>query len=233
MSCFNVLSTKKLKTALVEQIISAGLKLTETEFIRIDPAVNDKEIKEFIDSIKQDAHVIFTSSNAVEAVADHAAHERWKVFCISGKTRETVLSKLQSAELVATADSGGELAKEIIQCSVNEVSFFSGDIRRDEMPTILKEAGVKIEELVVYRTVATPVKIKSNFDGVLFFSPSAVKSFFSVNQLSSQAICFAIGGTTAEEVKIFSHNQVIVADAPTQESLVQKLINYYKSSVQS
>ncbi len=231
MSTLNVLSTKRLKTTLTEQLKEAGISLTEKDFIRIDPAANDEAIKQFVDSINIDAYVIFTSSNAVDAIAHHVKDVNWKVFCISGKTREAVREKLE-LEIIATADTGVELAKEIIQHGVNDVIFFSGNIRRKELPQILYKAGVMVKELTVYKTIATSEKIDKNFDGVLFFSPSAVRSFFSQNQLSTTTVCFAIGNTTAKEIQEYSSNKVIVAETPTQEAIINKLINYYKSSVQ-
>lgn len=231
MSTLHVLSTKKLKTAVAEQLKQAGISLTEKDFIRIDPAASDEAIKQFIDPIDTNAYVIFTSSNAVDAVADHVKDVKWKVFCISGKTREAVREKLK-LEILATADTGVELAKEIIEHGVKQVVFFSGNIRRKELPQILDEAGVMVKELTVYKTVAISEKINNNFDAVFFFSPSAVKSFFSQNQLSTNTVCFAIGNTTAKEIQEFSSNKVIVAETPTQEAIVNKLINHYKSSVQ-
>ncbi len=232
MSTLHVLSTKKLKTAVAEQLKQAGISLIEKDFIRIDTASSDETIKQFIDSINTDAYVIFTSSNAVDAIADHVKDVKWKVFCISGKTKEAVLEKL-NLEIIATADTGVDLAKGIIQHGVKEVIFFSGNIRRKELPQILHEAGVLIKELTVYKTIATSEKINNNFDAVFFFSPSAVQSFFSQNQLSTTTVCFAIGNTTAEEIRKFVQNQIIIAEKPTQEFLLFAVNQFYKKEVQS
>ncbi len=87
-----------------------------------------------------------------------------------------------------------------------------------------------VHEVVVYETVETPTVAADDIDAILFFSPSAVKSFFSVNQLKSGAICFAIGATTAAAVKEYSGNKVFISEAPTQEALLDLIIKTYQVS---
>jgi len=80
---------------------------------------------------------------------------------------------------------------------------------------------------VVYQTLATPHKIQKDYFGVLFFSPSAVQSFFSKNKVKDRTILFAIGNTTANEIKKYSNNKIIISDEPGKENLVQKMIEYF------
>ena len=95
----------------------------------------------------------------------------------------------------------------------------------------MKSAGIKVHEVVVYETVETPVIANDDFDGILFFSPSAVQSFFSVNQLKNSDVCFAIGQTTAESIAAFAKNKIFISKTTSQEALLQEVINYFKSMV--
>ena len=86
-----------------------------------------------------------------------------------------------------------------------------------------------VHEIIVYETVETPVTAIENIDGILFFSPSAVNSFFSVNQLNANTVCFAIGNTTAEAIAGFTGNKIITSEYTSQEMMLASLIKTYKT----
>ena len=58
-----------------------------------------------------------------------------------------------------------------------------------------------VTELIVYDTRLTPVKLNNQPDAILFFSPTAVKSFFSMNELISRTKIICHGKTTAAALK--------------------------------
>ena len=105
--------------------------------------------------------------------------------------------------------------------------FFCGDERRDELPDILKQHDIDVNEIVVYQTVEVPRKITKKYFGILFFSPSAVRSIFKLNKLGEKTIPFAIGNTTANEIKKFSNNKIIISNEPGKENLNQKMMEYF------
>ena len=114
-----------------------------------------------------------------------------------------MIEKYFGSKLVAgTADSAKGLADIITKNSnSDEVVFFCGDHRRDELSAILREKNIEVNEIVAYKTTLVPHKIEKKYDGILFFSPSAVQSFFQKNKLDEETILFAIGNTTANEIK--------------------------------
>jgi uroporphyrinogen-III synthase len=81
--------------------------------------------------------------------------------------------------------------------------------------------------VVVYETIETPVKIDKKYNGILFFSPSAARSFFSINKIDTDTVLFAIGTTTAVELRKFSHNKILVGEHPNKEQLAEKAIGYF------
>jgi len=87
----------------------------------------------------------------------------------------------------------------------------------------LKNEGVDVREIVVYTTVKTPVKFDKDMDGIIFFSPSAVNSFFSVNHIKPQTVCFAIGQTTANALRESTGNEVIVSNSVSQEGMMKTM----------
>jgi uroporphyrinogen-III synthase len=233
MNSVKVLSTKKLWPALIQKAKQNAIDIFEKEFINIRCDITETVRKNIHILSDKNIVAVFTSSNAVDAVASVSNNGRWKICCIGGKTKEAVVTNFINSQVIAIADNAAELANTIIASGINEVVFFCGDQRRDELPLLLLNAKIKLEELSVYSTIETPVIIHEPFDVVLFFSPTAVRSFFSMNQLSASAICFAIGNTTAEEIKLHSGNKIFIAETPSQESLINELINYYKQPVRS
>jgi uroporphyrinogen-III synthase len=130
---------------------------------------------------------------------------------------------------LATAPDGESLANRILSDRVRELVFFCGNHRRDLLPSMLAQQQVAVHELVVYETKLTPKLVGKKFDAILFFSPSAVKSFFLVNKIDKDTILFAIGQTTAESIRQVSMNKLIVGDSPQKDLLLQRAVDYFKT----
>lgn len=235
MGRFKLLSTKSLGPSLVEQANEQGVDVVEREFISVQPIRSEekyREIKSWLQTVRP-ISVVFTSYNGVEAVRQNLHGEgpspapAWNVFCISGKTKQAVASAFPGAAILATAEYGRTLAQLIIdRGDIKEVVFFSGNRRREELPTMLQAAGITVHEITVYHTEETPSPVQEDLDGVLFFSPSGVKSFFSVNQLKKEAVCFAIGRTTAEAIALHSPNQIITSETTSVEAVLDAVYHY-------
>jgi uroporphyrinogen-III synthase len=236
MAKYKVLSTKKLKALLVEQAKEADIEIIELEFISIKPALNQETFDRIIGfANNKKFNIAFTSANAVDAlnsymhVGDTCYVINWNIFCLSGKTKQAVLNaKLLEKNIIGEASNASDLAKKIIEAGVDEIIFFCGNKRRDELPTLLKNANIKVHEVILYETTETPVTVDDNFDAVLFFSPSGVQSFFSSNELDGSTICFAIGPTTATSIATFTQNKIIASLTPNQEQLLEEVIEHFK-----
>jgi uroporphyrinogen-III synthase len=235
MTKYKVLSTKKLDASLVEKAKENDIEIIEQEAISVHSILTEEKANEIMPFIlsKDVQSVVFTSSNAVETIKKFLRQDdtwivpNWDVFCISGKTKDLLHPYINPSRIIATAEYGKDLAERIIENGVMDVVFFSGNKRRDELPLILKEAGVTIHEIVIYETIETPQVSTEDIDGILFFSPSAVQSFFSVNQLKKETVCFSIGYTTAESVAGFTDNRTIISEAPSQEMILASVHFYF------
>ena len=231
MAKYKVLSTKKLEPSLLKHAEENDIEIAEQEFISIQPVVSEekqKEISEWLNKSNMD--VVFTSANAVEAVKNCLDKSgRRKFHCISGRTRSALLSYIHKEQIISTAEYGKDLAGKIMKHQVKEIVFFCGNKRRDELPGILKAAGIKVYEVVVYETIETPSVNTDDFDAVLFFSPSAVQSFFSVNQLKNNVVCFAIGNTTADSIHQFNNNKIIICEQPSQAMMLDAVKIYFQN----
>lgn len=176
------------------------------------------------------AAVVFTSMNAVEAVADELQEQQpdWRIYSIGNTTQKLAKKYFGEHSIAGTANSAAELAELIVEEGYDEeVIFFCGDQRRDELPDILRNNDIEVNEIVVYETVAVPHKVEKQYHGILFFSPSAVESFFSNNKVKESTVLFAIGNTTAKAIKKFSNNKIIISNEPGKDSLFQKMMEYF------
>lgn len=236
-----ILSTKILQAGIREQLEGQGVNLLEVPFIDVKPIVNYSKYKEIWPILNNTAAqaIVFTSKHAVEAVDKHlhggdAAYipDNWEVFCLNGATKDKVAEVLSAQHIVDTAPYATELAAKIIAYGTfREVVFFCGNQRLDTIPRLLKEGGIGVKEIVVYETTDTPVAIDTaRLNAVLFFSPSGIRSFFSVNKLQPGTACVAIGETTATALKGFTTNTIIITTVPTQQAMVKGTLDFLQKT---
>jgi uroporphyrinogen-III synthase len=81
----------------------------------------------------------------------------------------------------------------------------------------------------VYSTTQTPIELTAKYDGILFFSPSAVDSFFSINHVDEITYLFAIGLTTAKTIQQYNKNNIIISPTPSKENIVKQIITHFNT----
>jgi len=211
---------------LLDQAAQKGIRIDTLSFIDTEP-VRDTALTQQVQQLgSRPLTAVFTSMNAVEAVA--GSSPLWSIFCIGAATRRLVETKFGPDSIAGTAPSAAALADVILEHHPSEVFFFCGDQRREELPEKLTTAGVRVHEIIVYRTTQTTHKITEPYDGIVFFSPSAVHSFFSINTLPEKTTTFAIGTTTADTIHTYVNNPVITSASPEKEALVRHVIDYFE-----
>lgn len=225
-----ILSTRPLTESLIDEAKEQAVYIEVLPFIETE-SIKSVEVQQEIELVLlESATVVFTSMNAVEAVADYMIDEQpdWAIYCMGNTTQELVKKYFGEHSIAGTAGSAAELADVIVEdAQTEEVVFFCGDQRRDELPDILQVHNIEVNEIQVYHTIPVSHKIDKFYNGILFFSPSAVESFFKKNKAGGQTILFAIGKTTAASIKKHTSNTVIISDEPGKENLVGKAINYF------
>ena len=229
----HILCTGPVSETLVRKAALDDIIIHEASFIKtveIKSAAIEQRIHELA---RQKITAVFTSVKAVDAVVKFipAIKTPWKIFCTGNTTKKIVKKIFGEENISAVADNAEQLAEKIVKnSSIKNVAFFCGDQRRNELPGKLKNSGITVEELVVYKTVGTPQIVAKQYDGILFFSPSAVKSFFSKNSITSKTRVFAIGATTANSAKPFTQQPVIISNKPGKDNLVTLAIEHFCKS---
>lgn len=216
-----ILSTKKLLPNQKQALLNSNITLIEEDFI-------ETKIKDFqLKNINQ--NLIFTSQNAVQSILQHPKCDELKsknVFSVGIKTKDLLTEN--GFNVIAYTGYAADLAEIILLIYAKETfTFFSGNLRRDVLPSTLKENGIAFNEIEVYETLLTPKKINEKLDGILFFSPSAVESYLKLNIIKNE-MCFCIGETTAEALENKKIKNIIIAEKPTVEDVIEKAININK-----
>ncbi len=228
----HILSTGPVGKKLINLAAESNVEIEEISFIKAEICINDIVGKKISDLLDQSVTAIFTSSHAVDGLKKFIKEKpSWTIYCIGHSTKNRVAKIFGEDHIAGFADTADQLAEKIIKSQVNEkIYFFCGNQRRDELPVKLTSNHIETEELAIYKTIETPKALSKIYDGILFFSPSGVKSYFSRNFITNATLVFAIGNTTAETIKHFTQKPAIIAEIPGKENLVTLAIDYFSKN---
>jgi uroporphyrinogen-III synthase len=227
MTKYKILSTKKLSSEVLDK--ADNVTIDQLPFISTEPIKNEELKKKLKGYLQQNINAVFTSQNAVKAFEQIAnASVPWKIFSLANATRDLVAKTFDEDKISGTAANAADLAGVISKDeSIKKVVFFCGDQKREDLPSILKSKGIEVEEVIVYETSETPQKVSGKYDGILFFSPSAVNSFFSLNKINKETQLFAIGNTTADAIKLSVDKKIIIAEKPAEENMIDTMLAHF------
>jgi len=212
-----IFSTKNLsinQTSALKPIIGIDMSdFITIQYNRIKPVIIKNNIK----------NVVFTSQSAVDSVInsfDRSALDFTHIYCVGRKTKRLIEKNI--GKVAHVEDSAEKLANYLVKnINTKEVTFFCGNKRRNELPNILNQNNIKVNEVESYKTDLSPNNIDPKYKGILFFSPSAIESYISQNK-SGNAVAFCIGNTTAKEAKKHFKN-IVIAKMPTTESILKSV----------
>lgn len=171
-------------------------------------------------------HVIFTSKNAVKSLLNSFSKEDLKfknIYCVGQKTKNYIEARIGPVQ--HSEESSKKLALYLTNSEIKEITYFCGENRRDELPDLLIDKHIKITEIKCYKTILTPKRFTSDYNGVLFFSPSGIQSFLQENK-SKELTAFCIGETTAKEAEKY-FKEIVTAKTPTVESVIKTVNKTY------
>ncbi|MGY5354009.1 uroporphyrinogen-III synthase [Wenyingzhuangia sp. IMCC45467] len=208
-----ILSTKILTPSQKELL--SGFSVVEKAMISISFGENFK-VDECI------LHAVFTSANAVKSVFEknkNKVEHFQNVYCVGLKTKSLLESF--GVQVQDVSSNALALAEILVAKKIEDIHFYCGNLRNNDLPNVMAENGVLVTEYIVYKTEFSEHTFDENFNAVLFYSPSGVSSFVKAkNNCNTIAIC--IGVTTATEA-LNSFEQVYMAEETTVESVIEKL----------
>jgi uroporphyrinogen-III synthase len=206
---------------------AAGIKITQKDFIQKTINVPANLARNSICPT-----IVLTSKTGVQAwitIVDKLRLDvkQYAIYCLAFGTKALAIK--HGLRIEGDASDATSLADVILKNrNIDHVSFICGNRRRDELPETLKFYGVDVQEICAYSTDFTPATINEQYNGILFFSPSAVDSFLQLNK-STPCTAFCIGNTTAIYARKVGFSDIQVAGISTPEFLVEKVIHFYKN----
>lgn len=213
-----VISTKKLTEFQQEIFKKNGVELWQDDFISVSFEKFSPQI------ISEYDFLIITSKNSVKSILENSGElflKDKKVFCVGDETKKILLKN--GANVIASENYAEQLAGLIVkEYSAFSFLFLCGNLRRNTLPEALKNAKIKFQEQIIYTTSYTPKKADFKADAILFFSPSAVRSYLISNEIQNEKL-FCIGKTTAQSLQGFSKN-CIIANSPTIQGVIDEFI---------
>ncbi|HFS67881.1 MAG TPA: uroporphyrinogen-III synthase [Flavobacteriia bacterium] len=212
----NILSTKKIDNNL----LVSNLHWISEDFIQTAPVTFE------FPKISNTDFIAFTSKNAVQSVLNQykkSTFKNNKVVCVGNKTAALLQEK--NIQVVHVANYAKELGEWLVKNNIKNTIHFCGNLKREELKDSLLHNHLNYREIQVYKTTLTPKKITDNINGIIFFSPSAVKSYTMLNQTDNK-IAFCIGNTTANEAKKY-FSKIIIADENSIENTIITTQKYF------
>lgn len=230
-----ILSTAKTDESLIQRAEQHGVHADALPFIEITYTADNAMKHEIEDLCRRDVTVVFTSASAVHAIGHiiFNANPIWRIYCVGYATKNVIPEYFDTSTIQGTGLDSAHLAHVIMEHEENEVVFFCGDKRMDTLPDMLAEGGITVRELIVYVTTLTPHKVDKHYNGILFYSPSGVESFFSENTVGEDTVLFSIGRTTAATLKKHSTNTVVISETATKEGVMMSAINYFEQQAKN
>ncbi|MDX2195835.1 MAG: uroporphyrinogen-III synthase [Cytophagales bacterium] len=220
-----------------------NLKIDFRPFIEIE-TVPYKEFRKQKIEISDYTAIIMTSRNAIDHFFKICKEGKieiaptTKYFCITEQTanylqKYIVLRKRKIFSGIKTAQDLFEILKK----HKNEKFLYPcSDIRNDELPAFLKSNDFDFTEAVIYNTISSDlsdIDNISNYDIIVFFSPSGVTSLTSnfPGYKQETTKIAALGPTTAKAVKDAGLRLDIEAPMPNAPSMTGTLELYIKENL--
>lgn len=237
--------SKELREKL-EELGAEVLLLPMVHFLEPEDTV---ELDRAIRSLERFDWIIFTSANAVtfflarcRGLGCSAADAAQKIAAVGLATRSALEKQGLQASFVPADFSGAGLAAELSSAIKGKsVLLPRSDRAGAELPTLLRNGGAKVTEVVAYRTAGPEALNRSlvealragQVDAITFFSPSAFHEFQKLMaheglaQSDSSVALAAVGPVTAEAIRSAGLPVAIEADEATTGSLVAALERHF------
>lgn len=213
----------------MSDVLQAGWEAIIIPFITVELLLNFAvEISDSSELKHSDAFV-FTSKNAVKAMATTDIFNQYKdrYFFAVGESTAQELHKQGVNAIIPPSPNSISLAQFILEkyAGIQQLSYFCGNLRKDDLPQEFKKEGKLLHEMIVYNTKMQEIKTNEHYDAIVFYSPSAVKAYFKKNVLVDNSIVLSIGPITSSELRNYYQGEILEAKSPDTDSMISLLKN--------
>ena len=240
--------------ALIVALKAEGAEVVSLPLIQILPPLDFAPLDSAVHNLANFDWLIFTSQNAVTALADRisvipnaAAGASVRVAAVGDATAEAAQLAGFNVTHVGQGGTAATLAHELAsKLRDKRVLLPRSDRAASEILPRLQKFAAEVVEVIAYRTADTTQidpaskEAVATSDAILFFSPSSVHSFVALqkssalNALSDTVVVGAIGPVTSVALRNSGLRCDFQASEPSVEEIVATLIVHFeKLSVES
>lgn len=220
---------------------SHKIKIDFRPFIHVE-GIESREFRKSKINILEHKAVIFTSRNAVDHFFRVCEEMRipisdsMKYFCISESTAYYLQKYVvyRKRKIFHGRQSFEDLLEVIKKHSNEKFLLPCSDIHKEDVAEILDKHKINYTKAILYRTVCSDLSdLKDvNYDVLVFFSPSGIKSLFKnfpdFQQNSTRIAVF--GPTTAKAAEEAKLRVDVAAPMPEAPSMTMALENYIRQA---
>jgi len=224
---------------LAEALRADGISVREAPLLSFGPPADWAPVDRAIFRLPEFRAVAVTSPRSAQAFASRLAlhrvspprgQEAWASGVATAEALRDLFEPVHTPSSLVTIDAGAGsmLATSMVAARVGSpVLYACGDTRRDEMPAVLRAAGVIVEEVVCYRSVlAEPDEARraiSGADVLLIASPKLMTLVARVCPKDERPALVVIGPTTAAAARAAGWAPAAVARRPTLEAVGDRI----------
>jgi uroporphyrinogen-III synthase len=232
---------------ICEELKARGATAKLLPLISFAPPGNYDALDATLNGIGSFDWVLFTSANAVQALARRGEQLGLHLDSAANLPRAAVVGPATSnaaeaagfsVEYVAVEHSGAGLARELgEELRDKKVLLPRSDRANPELPAALRGSGAVVTEVVAYRNVPPSTtdrgrvheSLNGGVDAILFYSPSAVQNFVELlgrerlGTLQGRVVMVAIGHATSAALSGAGIQRIARAADTTAKAVVEAL----------
>ena len=220
-----ILFTKKIDEQLVSNILGGSFYCEYIEAIRI----KNRKVKPFNVRGKS---IIFTSVNGVKSFFENGFilnQDFTNRLCFNRVYAVGIKTKRELRKYGVNTYKVFSYAYALIDFIINKANeecyiHFCGNLALDLFNNKLPLQNISYRRIVVYDIELLYPEINENYDGIVFFSPSGVRSVLTNNDIG-QAKVFAIGRTTEDELKKYNIKNIITNNEANLDGIFYSIKN--------
>lgn len=214
-----ILFTKEIPIERIAPTLGDSFECSFLKVIKIVPVEPAIEIGDC-------HHFIFTSKNAFRSIGN-ITFPRDSKFYVVGDQSEKALVKL-GFKPVLKGKNARELAAEITsEVAPTNIMHFCSSKALSTLSDELSKAGFQLIRNVVYKTEPVYPINNETVEGIVFFSPSGVESFFKNNKITTERL-FAIGKTTQNALTHFTNREINRSENENLKGLLEIIKQTYE-----
>jgi uroporphyrinogen-III synthase len=219
---------------LAEALRSLPADVLEIPLLTFAPPLDWNEVDRAIGELPRYQAVAFTSPRAVAAFGarwEETSRGALPPVWAGGRGTASALAALVSTVRIAPEEEIGRLgaaaalaAAMLREGTTGPVLFPCGEVRRDELPTRLRQEGIEVDEVVCYRSIIAGDEAARDAvrraEILLVASPMVAELLARVSATTPRPLLLAVGPTTAAAARAAGWAPAVVAARPEVEALV-------------